>query len=115
MSSTELHPTISGEAVTIRPIRLTDLQMESEFIHRLLPGTKNFRFLGGVNALPPSELAQLGDIDGKHSMAFVATVRREGEILKSASAATHRIRGRTFVRLLSPSQTNGNARAWAPC
>jgi GNAT superfamily N-acetyltransferase len=70
--------TIAGETVTIRPIRLTDTAMESEFIHRLSPETRCFRFLGGVRELPPHELARLCDVDVKHSMAFVATVRRDG-------------------------------------
>jgi GNAT superfamily N-acetyltransferase len=70
--------TIAGETVTIRPIRLTDVAMESEFIHRLSPETRHFRFFGGVRELPPQELAQLCDVDVKHSMAFVATVRRDG-------------------------------------
>ena len=70
--------TIAGETVTIRPIRLTDIAMESEFIRRLSSESKHFRFLGGVRELPPEALARLCDIDRKHSMAFVATVRRNG-------------------------------------
>jgi GNAT superfamily N-acetyltransferase len=69
---------IAGETVTIRPIRLTDVKMESEFIHRLSSETKHFRFLAGVRALPAPELANLCDVDKKHSMAFVATVRQRG-------------------------------------
>src|ERR1700727_1863165 len=69
---------IAGEAVTIRPIRLTDVAMESEFIHRLSPETKHFRFLAGVRELPAEELARFCDVDVKHSMAFVATVRQNG-------------------------------------
>jgi GNAT superfamily N-acetyltransferase len=76
--STESIVTIAGETVTIRPIRLTDIAMESEFIHRLSSESKHFRFLGGVRELPPQELAGLCDIDTEHSMAFVATVRRDG-------------------------------------
>ena len=69
---------IAGETVTIRPIRLTDIAMESEFIHRLSSETKHFRFLAGVRALSAEELARLCDVDMKHSMAFVATVRQDG-------------------------------------
>jgi len=39
---------------------------------------KHFRFLGAVRELPLDELARLCDVDGKHSMAFVATVSRNG-------------------------------------
>ena len=69
---------IAGETVTIRPIRLTDVAMESEFIHRLSSETKHFRFLAGVRELPAPELVRLCDVDVKHSMAFVATVRQNG-------------------------------------
>jgi len=65
--------------VTIRPIRLTDVAMESEFIHRLSSETKHFRFLAGVRELPAEELVRLCDVDMKHSMAFVATVRKDGQ------------------------------------
>ena len=64
--------------MTIRPIRLTDAAMESEFIHRLSSRTKHFRFLAGVRELPAEELARLCEVDTKHSMAFVATVRQNG-------------------------------------
>ena len=74
--STETHLTLAGETVTIRPVRITDTEMESDFVHRLSPEAKHFRFLGGVSELPPGELTRLCDVDGKYSMAFVATVRR---------------------------------------
>jgi len=70
---------IAGETVTIRPIRLTDIAMESDFIHRLSSETKHFRFFAGVNELPPGGLARLCDVDMKHSMAYVATVRKNGQ------------------------------------
>ncbi len=70
--------TIAGEPVTIRPIRITDTQMESDFINHLSPDSKHFRFLGGVRELPQAEITRLCDVDGKWSMAFVATVRRDG-------------------------------------
>jgi len=69
---------IAGEKVTIRPIRLTDVAMEAEFIHRLSPETRHFRFLAAVRELPPQELARLCDVDMTHSMAFVATVLQDG-------------------------------------
>lgn len=69
---------IAGEAVIIRPIRLTDVAMESEFIHRLSSETKHFRFLAGARELPAEELGRPCDIDMKHSVAFVATVRKNG-------------------------------------
>jgi RimJ/RimL family protein N-acetyltransferase len=75
---TESHATIAGEVVTIRPIRITDADMEAAFIRRLSPQTKHYRFLGGVKELAPGEVSRLCDVDGKHSMAFVATIRHDG-------------------------------------
>ncbi len=80
--SDELHPTIAGETVTIRPIRMSDLDLERDFIRRLSPESKHFRFLGGVSELPPEELKRLCDVDGNHTMAFVATVRRSDRELE---------------------------------
>jgi hypothetical protein len=76
--SQELHIRVSGEMVTIRSIRIQDLEMEQDFIRHLSPATKHFRFLGGVNELPLQDLKHLCDVDGKNSMAFVATVPRNG-------------------------------------
>jgi len=75
---TESYPTIDGEMVTIRPIRITDAAMEEDFIRRLSPRTKHYRFLGGVRELSPAQVSKLCDVDGRHSMAFVATVCRDG-------------------------------------
>jgi GNAT superfamily N-acetyltransferase len=53
--------------------------MEGEFIRNLSAQTKHYRFLGGVNELSPAELKRLCDVDGQHSMAFVATVNKNGQ------------------------------------
>ncbi len=74
----EWHPRVAGETVTIRPIQINDLEMEQDFIRRLSPAAKRFRFFGGVSELPSPELRRLCDVDGKYSMAFVATVLRNG-------------------------------------
>jgi GNAT superfamily N-acetyltransferase len=70
--------TIAGEVITIRPIRISDAEMEAEFIRRLSPQTKHYRFFGGVKELSPTEVSNLCDVDGRHSMAFVATIRHDG-------------------------------------
>jgi hypothetical protein len=76
--STESRLTVAGEVVTIRPIRMADAAMEADFIRRLSPQTKHYRFLGGVKELSPIEVSHLCDVDGRHSMAFVATIRHGG-------------------------------------
>src|SRR5450631_424188 len=75
---TESQLTIAGEVVTIRPIRIADTEMEAAFMRGLSPQTKRYRFLGCVKELSISELTRLCDVDGRHSMAFVATIRDAG-------------------------------------
>jgi GNAT superfamily N-acetyltransferase len=74
----KLHPRVAGETVTIRPIQINDLEMQQAFIRHLSPAAKRFRFFGCVRELPSPELRRLCDVDGKYSMAFVATVLRNG-------------------------------------
>lgn len=77
--TTESTRTIVGnESVTIRPIRPTDSTMEDEFVRNLSAQTKHYRFFGGVKELAPAELKRLCNVDGRHSMAFVATVNEGG-------------------------------------
>jgi RimJ/RimL family protein N-acetyltransferase len=78
MSSTELRSQTTHPAITIRPIRLTDADMEAEFVGRLSPKTKHFRFLAGLKELTPKMLKSFCDVDYHHSMAFVATVSKDG-------------------------------------
>lgn len=94
---------IAGETVTIRPIRLTDVAMESDFIHRLSSETKRFRFLAAVNELPAEELVRLCNVDKKHTMAFVATVRENGReveigVSRYAPNSHSDVRGRGYRR-----------------
>jgi RimJ/RimL family protein N-acetyltransferase len=69
---------INDRWVTIRPIRSTDASMEVAFIRKLSAATKHYRFLCAVNELSPGEAGRFCEVDGPHTMAFVATVRDEG-------------------------------------
>jgi GNAT superfamily N-acetyltransferase len=71
-------PSIADKTITIRPILATDGAMEAEFVRNLSDETKHYRFLGGVSEVPPAELKRLCEVDGSHSMAFVATVQTDG-------------------------------------
>jgi GNAT superfamily N-acetyltransferase len=71
-------PILAGETVTIRPIHPADRVMESEFVRNLSVETKHYRFFCGLKELSPAEVKRLCDVDGVHSMAFVATVQRDG-------------------------------------
>jgi len=70
--------TVAGELVTIRPIRATDAAMESDFVRKLSAKTKHYRFFGGVKELSPAQVKLFCEVDGRHSMAFVATVQAGG-------------------------------------
>lgn len=78
MNTVPRAPEIAGQAVTIRPMCHADMQMEAEFVRRLSPKSRHYRFLGGVRELSPAELKAFCDVDGHRSMAFVATVVEDG-------------------------------------
>jgi RimJ/RimL family protein N-acetyltransferase len=79
MSSTELCTRHNSVSITIRPIRLTNTEMEAGFMRNLSAESKHFRFLGGVKELSTQKLKQFCDVDRHYSMAFVATVEENGE------------------------------------
>ena len=79
MTIVSAQPIAVDESMTIRPIHPADSVMEAEFIRNLSAQTKHYRFLGGVKELSPAELKRLCNVDGRHSMAFVATVKRNGQ------------------------------------
>lgn len=78
MTTVKTHPIFADPSVTIRAIEPTDSAMEGEFIRNLSLETKHYRFLGGIKELASSELKRLCEVDGRHSMAFVATVKKDG-------------------------------------
>ena len=78
MTAAREHLTVADESVTIRPIHPADSVMEGKFVRNLSVETKHYRFLGGVKELSPAELKRLCTVDGRHSMAFVATVQENG-------------------------------------
>lgn len=77
-ANTQICPSMTTGSVHIRPIRITDEQMEAEFVRRLSPQAKHFRFLGGIKELSTADVKRLCDVDGRHSMAFIATVDEDG-------------------------------------
>jgi len=70
---------LNEQAITIRPIRPTDVGLETEFIERLSPATKHYRFLGGVRQLSPQLLKEFCDVDFDQSAAFVAVTVQNGK------------------------------------
>lgn len=68
---------IGENNVTIRPMSAADAELEDHFVKELSLQTKHNRFLEGVNELSSDMLKKLCDIDGKHVMAFVATIKEK--------------------------------------
>lgn len=64
-----------GTVVTIRPITPADTGIETEFIARLSPQSRRYRFLSGLKELTPEMLRRFTNVDYPREMALIATVR----------------------------------------
>ena len=89
---------VNDRWVTIRPIRSTDAAMEAEFVRNLSAATKHYRFFCAFSELSPAEVSRFCNVDGPHTMAFVATVRDEGReveigVCRYASGRKSDVRG----------------------
>lgn len=79
-----------GTPVLIRPLRQEDRELEEDFIMRLSPDSRRYRFLGDFKQPGPALMDQLMDVDLRDRMAFVALVdeggrRREVGVSRYAS------------------------------
>jgi acetyltransferase len=72
---------VVGAAVTLRPLRPDDVDIESAFVRGLSPDTRHNRLLGGAIAITREYLERLTRIDYSRDMALAATVMLEREIL----------------------------------
>jgi len=63
-----------GPQVTVRPIRPEDAELEQEFIRKLSPESRYFRFMDTLRELTPAMLVRFTQIDYDREMAFVATL-----------------------------------------
>ncbi|MBL8437603.1 MAG: bifunctional acetate--CoA ligase family protein/GNAT family N-acetyltransferase [Zoogloeaceae bacterium] len=68
----------SGSAVTIRPIKPEDADLEVEFVRNLSAESKYLRFMNTLRELPPAMVARLTQIDYDREMAFIATIDEGG-------------------------------------
>ena len=68
----------AGPAVTLRPIRPEDAEMERAFVRKLSPESRYFRFMDTLRELTPAMLVRFTQIDYDREMAFVATVPEGG-------------------------------------
>ncbi|MGA9422706.1 MAG: GNAT family N-acetyltransferase [Rhodanobacteraceae bacterium] len=69
-----------GSPVLIRPLRAEDRERESDFINRLSPETRHFRFLGSMSGVSPALLDQLMNVDDTQTLAFVALAHEDGAL-----------------------------------
>ena len=69
-----------GTRVLIRPIRAEDRAREQDFINRLSPQSRRFRFMGTFSQASPALIHQLVDIDYATQMAFVALLHEDGKL-----------------------------------
>jgi acetyltransferase len=67
-----------GTDITIRPIRPEDAEMEQEFVRRLSPEAKFFRFMNSLQELSQEMLIRLTQLDYDRELALIATVERDG-------------------------------------
>lgn len=68
-----------GSDVLIRPIRPEDAEMEQEFVRKLSPESKYFRFMESLHELPQELLVRFTQLDYSRDLAFIATTKKEGQ------------------------------------
>lgn len=68
-----------GLKVVIRPIKPEDAELEVEFVRKLSPETKYYRFMNTMRELPPAMVTRLTQIDYDREMAFVAVIEEDGK------------------------------------
>jgi GNAT superfamily N-acetyltransferase len=75
-----IHALDDGTPVLIRPIRPEDRVRESDFIKRLSPESRHFRFLCEIREPDPALLDLLVDVHEVQGEAFVALAHVDGEL-----------------------------------
>lgn len=65
---------IDNQNIVIRPITLDDIQSKKDFVAKLSPESRRFRFFGGLRELSDKAARQFCDIDFEDQMAFVAVI-----------------------------------------
>lgn len=68
-----------GRQLTLRPIRPEDADIEQAFVRRLSPEAKYFRFMETLRELSPDTLARFTQLDYSRDLAFIATLRQDGQ------------------------------------
>ena len=74
---TESWQVIHGYSISVRPLRPSDLDIESAFVEGLSRETRYNRLLGGAINISRSYIEQLIDVDYRRDMALAAVVMTE--------------------------------------
>jgi GNAT superfamily N-acetyltransferase len=69
-----------GRCVLVRPIRPEDRQREHDFIERLSPESRHFRFLCDMREASPQLLDLLVNVERVNGAAFIALAHIDGEL-----------------------------------
>jgi acetyltransferase len=73
------HWQVSGESMTIRPIRPEDAQAHTAFFSRLSPQDIRYRFFSAMREMTPEQTVRLTHVDYDREMAFIAVRATTGE------------------------------------
>lgn len=71
---------LDGTPVLIRPLRTEDREREEDFIRRLSPTARRYRFLGDFREASPALVDQLMKVEFPRLVAFVALVHDDGKL-----------------------------------
>lgn len=77
-----------GTPVSVRPIQATDVELEREFIERLSPRSRRYRFLGSISTPSADLLRQLTQPQLTHGAAFVALLH-EGDAMREIGVSRY--------------------------
>jgi len=75
-----------GTAITLRPIRPEDAEIEQAFVRNLSDESRYFRFMDSVRELSPRTLKHFTQIDYDFHMALIAVEDRNGNDVQVAVA-----------------------------
>ncbi|MFT3736755.1 MAG: GNAT family N-acetyltransferase [Rhodocyclaceae bacterium] len=65
-----------GTPVLLRALKPEDAELEQDFVRKLSPETRYFRFMSALRELPPSLLAKLTQIDYDREIALIALIEQ---------------------------------------
>jgi acetyltransferase len=89
----QLWPLKGGGDYTVRPIQPDDATMLQEFVRRMSPESRYFRFVSSIQELPATMLSRFTLIDYDREMALVALLRERSTNEEGETVETERIIG----------------------